>query len=139
MPNQPRPKQSTQSWMTFVRNHSKSIIACDFFVVVTATFRLVYVFIVMEIGTRRILHLNVTTHPNAEWTMQQFRECLTGEERYRFVIHDRDAIYSKDVDLAEDDRTANSENTRAVTASQCFLRTAHRYHSTGMFGLYNSA
>jgi putative transposase len=99
MPNQPRRKQSTQSWMTFVRNHAKSIIACDFFVVVTATFRLVYVFIVMEIGTRRILHLNATTHPNAEWTMLQFRECLIGEERYRFVIHDRDAIYSKDVDL----------------------------------------
>jgi Homeodomain-like domain len=36
MPNQPRRKQSTQSWMTFVRNHAKSIIACDFFVVVTA-------------------------------------------------------------------------------------------------------
>jgi putative transposase len=54
---------------------------------------------VMEIGTRRILHLNVTTHPNAEWTMQQFRECLNGEERYQFVIHDRDAIYSKEVDL----------------------------------------
>jgi putative transposase len=50
MPNEPRRKQSTQSWMTFVRNHAKSIIACDFFVVVTATFRLVYVFIVMEIG-----------------------------------------------------------------------------------------
>jgi putative transposase len=51
MPNQPRPKQSTQRWMTFVRNHAKSTIACDFFVVVTATFRLVSVFIVMEIGT----------------------------------------------------------------------------------------
>jgi hypothetical protein len=50
MPDQPRRKQSTQSWMTFGRNHAKSIIACDFFVVVTATFRLVYVFIVMEIG-----------------------------------------------------------------------------------------
>src|SRR4030095_4725238 len=60
---EPRRKQSTQSWMTFVRNHAKSIIACDFFVVVTTTFRLVYVFIVMEIGTRRILHLNVTAHP----------------------------------------------------------------------------
>jgi putative transposase len=99
MPSQPSRKQSTQSWMTFVRNHAKSVIACDFFVVVTATLRLVYVFVIMEIGTRRILHFNVTTHPNAEWTMQQFRECLTGQERYRFVIHDRDAIYSKDVDL----------------------------------------
>jgi hypothetical protein len=100
--------------------HAKFIIACDFFVVVTATFRLVYVFIVMEIGTRRILHLNVTMHPNAEWTMQQFRECLTGEERYRFVIHDRDYLLEGRGSFAEDDRTANSENTRAVTASQCF-------------------
>src|SRR4029453_4385946 len=73
MPNQPRRRRSSQGWMTFVRNHTKSIIACDFFVVVTATFRLVYVFIVMEIGTRRILHLNVTKYPNAEWAMQQFR------------------------------------------------------------------
>jgi putative transposase len=52
-----------------------------------------------KLAAAAILHLNVTTHPNAEWTAQQFRECLTGEERYRFVIHDRDAIYSKDVDL----------------------------------------
>src|SRR4029450_9929856 len=59
MPNQPRRTQSSQGWMTFVRNHAKSIIACDFFVIVTATFRLVYVFIVMEIGTRRILHLHL--------------------------------------------------------------------------------
>src|SRR4030095_1053180 len=41
--------------------------------------------------------------------------------------------------LVDDDRNANSENTRAVTASQCFLRTAHRYHSPGMFGLHDSA
>jgi putative transposase len=71
MPNQPRRKQSAQSRMTFVGNHAKSIIASDFFVVVTAAFHLVYVFIVMEIGNRRILHLNVTTHPDAVWTIQQ--------------------------------------------------------------------
>src|SRR5262249_10455525 len=47
----------------------------DFFVVVTATFRLVYVFLIMELDTRRILHSNVTCHPTAEWTLQQFREC----------------------------------------------------------------
>jgi putative transposase len=99
MPDRPdRPKIPSQRWMTFVRNHAKAIIATDFFVVVTATFRFVYVLVVMEIETRRILHLNVTRHPTAEWTMQQFRECVIGDEGYRFVIHDRDSIYSSEVD-----------------------------------------
>ena len=66
--------------MTFVRNHAKAIIATDFFIVVTATFRLVYVLVIMEVGTQRILHMNVTQHPTAEWTLQQFRECVTGIE-----------------------------------------------------------
>jgi len=70
----------------------------SFFVVATATFRLVFVLVIMEIGTRRILHLNVTQHPTADWTLQQFRECVTGDEGYRFVIHDRDSIYSRELD-----------------------------------------
>ena len=84
--------------MTFVRNHAKGIVACDFFVVVTATFRVLYVFVVMEVGTRRIVHHNVTAHPTAEWTLQQFREALPGGHAYRYVIHDRDRIYSDGLD-----------------------------------------
>jgi hypothetical protein len=76
----------------------KPIVASDFFVVATATFQFVYVFLIMEVETRRILHFNVTRHPSAEWTLQQFRECVSGEEGYRFVIHDRDRIYSCDLD-----------------------------------------
>ena len=91
----PDPKQR---WLTFVHNHAQVIVACDFFVVVTATFRTLYVFVMMELGTRRILHHNVTAHPTAEWTLQQFREALPGEHAYRFVIHDRDSIFSKEVD-----------------------------------------
>jgi len=99
MPDGPaRPKVPSQRWMTFVRNHAKAIIGADFFVVVTATFRFVYVFVVMEIETRRIIHLNVTRHHTARWTMQQFRECVIGDEGYKFIIHDRDSIYSSDVD-----------------------------------------
>ena len=99
MPIEPKaPGMTSQRWMTFVRNHAKAIIACDFFIVVTATFRLVYVFVIMEVGSRRILHFNATLHPTAEWTLQQFRECVTGEEPYKFVIHDRDSIYSKELD-----------------------------------------
>jgi putative transposase len=91
----PDPKQR---WMTFVRNHAKGIVACDFFVVVTAAFRVLYVFVVMEVGTRRIVHHNVTAHPTADWTLQQFREALPGDHAYRYMIHDRDRIYSKDLD-----------------------------------------
>jgi transposase InsO family protein len=91
----PDPKQR---WLTFIHNHAKVIVACDFFVVVTASFRTLYVFVIMELETRRILHQNVTAHPTAEWTLQQFREVLPEEHPYRFVIHDRDSIFSKDLD-----------------------------------------
>ena len=65
MPKTPkRPIDPTQRWMTFVRNHAKAMIASDFFVVVTATFQLVYVFLIMEVDTRRILHLN--EHPTSD-------------------------------------------------------------------------
>jgi len=58
-----------QRWLTFLRNHAKAVVACDFFVVITATFRTLYVFVVIEIGSRKILHQNVTAHPTAEWTL----------------------------------------------------------------------
>ncbi len=53
--------------------------------------------VVMEVGTRRILHVNVTTHPTAEWTVPQFREAIPCEHDYRFVIVDRDTKFSEDL------------------------------------------
>ena len=94
----PRGKRGTQAWSTFVRNHARSVLASDFFVVVTATFRVIYVFVVLEVGTRRIVHWNVTAHPTADWTAQQFRMIVPGDQMHRFVIHDRDAIYAEGVD-----------------------------------------
>ena len=61
---------SGQRWSTFVRNHAKAIVVCDFFVSVTASSRILYVFVAMEVGSRRVLHCNVTQHPTAEWTTQ---------------------------------------------------------------------
>jgi len=88
----------SQRWMTFVRNHAQVILACDFFIVVTARFRILYVFVAMEVGSRRIAHFNVTAHPTADWTLQQFREVANGEQPYRFVLHDRDSIFSSELD-----------------------------------------
>jgi transposase InsO family protein len=59
-----------------------------------------YVFVVLEVGTRRLLHWNVTEHPTAEWTVQQFRTCVTGESVHRFLVHDHDTIYAPGVDRA---------------------------------------
>ena len=58
------------------------------------------VFVAMEIGSRRILHTNVTEHPTAEWATQQFREFLAYDHPYKFVIHDRDCIFSAALHLA---------------------------------------
>ena len=88
----------SQRWLTFVRNHAQGIVACDFLTVVTARFHILYVFVLMELGRRRILHMNVTDHPSAEWTLQQLREALPGDHSFRFLIHDRDRIFSQELD-----------------------------------------
>jgi hypothetical protein len=56
------------------------------------------VFVVLEVGARRILHWNVTAHPTAAWTAQQFRMIVRGHQAQRFVIDDRDTIYAENVD-----------------------------------------
>jgi transposase InsO family protein len=120
MPSRPpRGTTSGQTWSTFIRNHAPIILACDFFVAVTATFRMLYVFVVMEVGTRRIVHWNVTAHPTAEWTAQQFRLIVPGDQAHRFVIHDRDTIYSAGVDrtLAAMGLTVLRTPVRAPTAN----------------------
>lgn len=87
-----------QRWATFLRNHAKAIVACDFLVAVTATFRLLHVFVVIEHSSRKLLHFNVTTNPCAAWTLQQLREALAFKEQYRYLLHDRDSIFAKHLD-----------------------------------------
>jgi putative transposase len=93
-------RASGQRWATFVRNHAQALVACDFCVVVTASFRVLYVFVALEVGSRRLVHINVTSHPTAAWTLQQFRETLAEPHGYRFVLHDRDSIYAPWLDAA---------------------------------------
>ena len=115
----PRGTTGMQPWSTFIRNHAPTVLACDFFVAVTATFRMLYVFVVLEVGTRRILHWNATAHPTAEWTAQQFRLIILGDQAHRFVIHDRDTIYTEGVDrtLAAMGLTVLKTPVRAPTAN----------------------
>jgi putative transposase len=89
-----------QRWATFLKNHARGIIACDFCVAVTATFRILYVLVVMEHALRRLIHLNATVHPTGAWTLQQLREAIPSDREYRFIIHDHDAIFSAELDAS---------------------------------------
>jgi transposase InsO family protein len=91
-------RRISQRWTTFVRNHARAVLACDFLVAVTVRFRLLYVFVVLDVGTRRIVHWNVTEHPTAEWTQQQFRMVAPGDQPHRFLIHDRESVFSPAID-----------------------------------------
>ena len=90
-----RPPEKAQRWRTFLANHMDTTIACDFFTVPTVTFRHLFVFVVLHHGSRRILHVNVTKHPTAEWTAQQLVEALGDEDApdVTHLLRDRDGIY----------------------------------------------
>ena len=83
----------SQTWGTFLRNHLAGTIAIDFFTVPTVRFDILYVFVVLSLERRRILHINVTAHPCAAWTAQQIVEALGFDGTFKMLIRDRDGIY----------------------------------------------
>ena len=93
-----RRKPPSQTWRTFLTNHLTQTAAIDFFTVPTATFRVLFVFVVLSHERRRVVHFGVTEHPTEEWTMQQMREAFPWDQAPRYVLRDRDAIYGRDFD-----------------------------------------
>lgn len=90
----------TQNWKTFLRNHLDQTVAIDFLTVPTVMFRTLYVFVVLSLDRRRIVHINVTYNPTAEWTALQLRQAFPFETAPRFLIRDRDGIYGYEVEQA---------------------------------------
>jgi putative transposase len=86
-------KPSSPTWKTFLTTHVHDIVACDFFIVPTATFRVLFVFIMLAHERRRIVHFNITEHPTAQWTAQQIVEAFPWDTAPRYLLRDRDAIY----------------------------------------------
>ncbi|MFZ0534543.1 MAG: integrase core domain-containing protein [Anaerolineales bacterium] len=83
----------SQTWATFLKNHAKDIWACDFTVVYDWLFRAYYIFVVMELKTRRIVQVAVTQSPSDEWTAQQLREATPWGKGPKYLLHDRDSKY----------------------------------------------
>ena len=86
-------KPPSQTWRTFLGNHTECLAAIDFFTVPTAGFRVLYVLIVLSHDRRRVVHFNVTEHPTAQWTAQQLVEAFPFDSAPRYLLRDRDAIY----------------------------------------------
>src|SRR4029453_1998470 len=89
----PRP---SPTWRVFLATHARDIVAVDFFLVPTLTFRLLFVFVVLRHERRELLHINVTDHPSAVWTAQQINEAFPDDSAPRFLLRDRDAIYGEE-------------------------------------------
>src|SRR5881409_1873956 len=85
----------SQAWRTFLKNHAKDLIALDLFTVPTATFRVLFVLVILTHSRRRLVHCNVTEHPTADWTGRQLIEACGLEEAPRHLIRDRDQVYGE--------------------------------------------
>lgn len=88
-----RRKPPSQNWRSFLRNHTQDLVSIDFFVVPTATFRILYVFLVLAHERRRVVHFNVTEGPSARWTGQQLMNAFPYDSVPEYLIRDRDKIY----------------------------------------------
>ena len=73
-------------------------LAADLCTIVTIRFQVLYVMVIMEIGSRRIIHTNVSPCPDQRWIAQQMREAIPCDHRYRFLVHDRGSVFSAAVD-----------------------------------------
>jgi transposase InsO family protein len=91
-PERPR-RPASQTWNTFLRNHLTGTIAIDFLTVPTVTFGIVYVFFVLSLERRRVLHVNVTRQPHAAWAAQQIVEAVGTEALPARLIRDRDGVF----------------------------------------------
>jgi len=88
-------RNSGQTWATFIKNHSRDIWTCDFTVAHDLLFRPIYIFVILELRKRQVVHTAVTTSPTDEWTAQQLREATPWNTGPKYLIRDRDSKYGK--------------------------------------------
>ena len=110
------PVPTSQTWGTFLRNHAKDIWAVDFLQTYDLFFRAVFVFVVIELGSRRLVHFGVTRSPNDAWVAQQLREATPFGEGPRFLIRDNDNKFG-----AAFDRVAKGTHIDVLTTALATL------------------
>jgi transposase InsO family protein len=101
-----------QSWRTFLKNHSPNTLSMDFFVVLTITFKILYVWIILSHDRRKIEHFAVTTNPSSAWVMQCIREATPYDHIPKYLIHDNDPTFpAKDFKVFLENTNIKSKRT----------------------------
>jgi transposase InsO family protein len=90
-----RPKAPSPTWRSFLHNHMHCLTAIDMFVVVTATFRLLYALIVLGHDRRKVIHFDVTENPTQDWLARQMTEAFPWDTAPSYLLRDRDASYGQ--------------------------------------------
>jgi hypothetical protein len=127
-----------QRWMTFLRNHMNSIIAVDFFTVPTVTFRVLYVFIILQHERRRVLHFNITESTTAAWTGQHVVNAFPFAAAPKYLLRDRDGIYGEEFkrrvrphksleDDSPDGREVEDDKSKEIVALPVLGGLHHHY------------
>src|SRR5262249_39506357 len=88
-----RVRSSSQTWGVFLHNHAADVLACDFLPVTDLFFRSLFAFFIIELQSRKVMHVGVTRHPTDAWVAQQLREATPYGQTPRFLIRDYDAKF----------------------------------------------
>ena len=88
------PKPPSPTWKIFLTNHVQDLVALDFFVVPTVTYKILFVLLILAHHRRRVVHVSITEHPTAAWTVQQVGDAFPWDNAPRYLLRDRDRIYS---------------------------------------------
>ena len=93
MRHKPTPRSKGQNWRTFLRNHAGDMWACDFLQVTDLFFRSLFAFFIIELQSRKVIHVGVTRSPTDAWTAQQLREATPYGHTPKYLIRDNDSKF----------------------------------------------
>ena len=128
-------KPPSPTWKAFLQNHVQDLVSLDFFVVPTVTHTVLFVLLILAHERRRLVHFNITEHPTAEWTAQQVIDAFPWNEAPRYLLRDRDRIYSalfRQRVRAHGDRTSGHRPAKSM--AEPLRRAADREYPPRMFG-----
>jgi putative transposase len=89
------PQRSSQTWANFLANHTHEIWACDFVQTYDLFFQTIFLFFIIELGSRRVVHFGITRSPTDAWVAQQLREATPFDEKPKYLIRDNDSKFGQ--------------------------------------------
>lgn len=93
-----RGPRGNQTGAKCLENHADAIITCDFCTVITMNFGVLYILVLIELGTMHLIHTDVAENPTADWAVKRLREAISADHEYRYLIHNGDCIFSAEFD-----------------------------------------